>query len=102
MSAQTICAPTGIDLVTYGLKSTTPLDALDRAYDDIGNARKLICSCHDKESFDNSEVHHCFNVDNKKNWSLIESYVTDHLADSNNVSAWGNENTFLMENDTSL
>ena len=78
------------------------LDALDRAYDDIGNARKLICSCHDKESFDNSEVHHCFNVDNKKNWSLIESYVTEHLADSNNVSAWGNENTFLMENDTSL
>jgi|SaaInlStandDraft_2_1057019.scaffolds.fasta_scaffold04781_2 hypothetical protein len=78
------------------------LAELDSSYDNISNPRKMVCNCQDKESFGESEIHHCFNVDNKKNWSLISSYVYDYLSDVNNVSDWAIENTFIMENDTSL
>jgi len=74
------------------------LSAVDSAYDDIPTPRILVCDCHNNDI----EIHHDLNVDSKKNWSLIESYVTGHLADSDNVSAWGSENTFILENDTSL
>ena len=72
------------------------LSELDTSYDEINKI--MICGCHSYK--DMGEVHHCFNVDDKQNWSLIESYVKSFVEDDNNVSEWYAENNYVLENDT--
>ena len=58
----------------------------------------MVCFC---RYVDNSnDVHHCFDVDDKQNWNLIEFYVKSFIKDDNNVSEWHEENTFVLEDDT--
>ncbi len=74
------------------------LTELDSGFDDIVNLRLMVCFC---RYVDNSnDVHHCFDVDDKQNWNLIESYVKSFIKDDNNVSEWHEENTFVLEDDT--
>tara|TARA_S200000501_G_C20836932_1_gene749782 strand:+ start:952 stop:1638 length:687 start_codon:yes stop_codon:yes gene_type:complete len=73
------------------------LSDVDSTYDSIENMYAMVCNCH--AYADINDVHHCFNIDDKKNWNIIESYVKTFLQDATNVSDWHTDDTFVLEND---
>ena len=68
---------------------------LDSGFNDIVDLSTMVSYI---EPYDS--VHHCFDIDDKQNWSLIESYVKSFIEDDNNVSEWYPENTYVLEDDT--
>jgi hypothetical protein len=72
------------------------LDEMDSTFNSTECQNKyenMVCECHKDIDFTN--VHHCFNVDHLKNWSLIKDTVKTHLTNSETEHT----DSYIMEND---